>query len=252
MSASTSPHDAPRATATMGHDGGHAPVRLWTKGGPVDSRHLVADEISLIEEQHEASIGEPASMALLGFATGTFIVAWPLSGFVGTTALPAAAPSVLIFAGIAQFIGGLIAFRRENQFAGTAFGVFGANNVVIAMFLLLQATGTLPTAPGSSAMKMLGLELFCFGYIALMLGVVAIRLNGAFVGILLTLAAGFTLSAITDFYGSSMPALIGHIGGYCLIASAALAAYTATAMVINSTWQRPVLPLVGPRRQTAG
>jgi succinate-acetate transporter protein len=48
-----------------------------------------------------------------------------------------------------------------------------------------------------------------------------------------------------------MPSVIGHLGGYFLIASAALAAYTATAMVINSTWQRPVLPLLGPRNQTA-
>lgn len=238
--------------ATTAHDGAHMPVRHWTKGGPVDSRYLVPDEISLIEERHEASIGEPAAMALLGFATGTFIVAWPLSGFVSTTALTAAVPSVLIFAGIAQFIGGLIAFRRENQFAGTAFGVFGANNVVIGTFLLMQATGKLSNTPGSADMRMLALELFCFGYIALMLGIVALRLNGAFVGILLTLAAGFTLSGISDFYGSSMPSIIGHLGGYFLIASAAFAAYTATAMVINSTWQAPVLPLIGPRNQTAG
>jgi succinate-acetate transporter protein len=237
--------------ATTAHDGAHAPVRLWTKGGPVDSRYLVPDEVSLIEERHEASVAEPASMALLGFATGTFIVAWPLSGFVAMTALPAAAPSVLLFAGIAQFIGGLIALRRENQFAGTAFGVFGANNVVIGTFLLMQATGRLSTTPGSGDMRMLALELFCFGYIALMLGVVAMRLNGAFVAILLTLAAGFTLSGIQDYYGASMPSVIGHLGGYFLIASAALAAYTATAMVINSTWQRPVLPLLGPRNQTA-
>jgi len=240
-----------RTTEAMGHDGAHAPVRLWTKGGPVDTRYLVPDEISLIEERHEASIGEPASMALLGFATGTFIIAWPLSGFVGTSALPATVPSVLVFAGIAQFIGGLIAFRRENQFAGTAFGVFGANNVVVATFLLMQATGMIAATPGSGAMRMLALELFCFGYIALMLGIVAVRLNGAFVAILLTLAAGFTLSGVQDYYGSSMPSLVGHIGGYCLIASAALAAYTASAMVINSTWQRPVLPLLGPRHQTA-
>lgn len=245
-------HENMPTAEAIGHDGAHTPVRLWTKGGPVDSRYLVRDEVSLIEERHEASIADPASMALLGFATGTFIIAWPLSGFISTTALTAAIPSVLLFAGVAQFIGGLIAFRRENQFAGTAFAVFGANNVVIGTFLLMQATGKLSNTPGSADMRMLALELFCFGYIALMLGIVAMRLNGAFVAILLTLAAGFTLSGISNFYGSSMPSVVGHLGGYFLIASAAFAAYTATVMVMNSTWQRPVLPLMGPRRQTPG
>jgi succinate-acetate transporter protein len=225
-------------------DGRHQLTRVWTRGGPVDTVLLHDDDVAAIKERSEASIGEPASMALLGFATGTFIIAWPLSGFVSLTALPAAVPSVLLFAGIAQFIGGLIAFRRENQFAGTAFCVFGANNAVIATFLLMQVTGSLPTAPGTAEMKMLALELWCFGYIALMLGLVAMRLNFAFVAILLTLSAGFTLTALPDYFGTAMPTVIGHIGGYCLIASSACAAYTATAMVLNSTWERALMPMI--------
>lgn len=231
-------------TTTTREDGRHALTRVWTKAGPVDTEMLRDDEVARIKEGHEASMGEPAAMALLGFAVGTFIVAWPISGFVPTTTLPATIPPVLVFAGIAQFIGGLVAFRRENAFAGTAFCVFGANNVVVSVFLLLQLTGSLPTTPGSPEMKMLGLELLCFGYVALMLGVVAMRLNAAFVAILLTLAAGFVMAGMEDFYGSGIPAWIGHVGGYLLIASAAIAAYTATAMVLNSTWERATLPLL--------
>lgn len=225
-------------------DGGHRLTRVWTKAGPVDTKLLLDDEVAVIAERNEASIGEPASMALLGFATGTLIIAWPLSGFVPLTALPAAVPSVLLFAGVAQFIGGLIALRRENQFAGTAFCVFGANNVVVATFLVMQLMGKLPTTPGSAEMKLLALELFCFGYIAVMLALVAMRLNLAFVAILLPLSAGFTLSALPDYFGSAMPTVLGHIGGYCLIASAAFAAYTATAMVLNSTWERALMPMI--------
>jgi succinate-acetate transporter protein len=211
----------------------------------VDTRVLPDDEVSVITERQEASVAQPAAMALLGFATGTFIIAWPLSGFLPISAVPAAIPSVLIFAGIAQFIGGLVALRRGNAFAGTAFCAFGANNAVVATFLFMQVTGAVPTMPGSPEMKMLGLELFCFGYIALMLGLVAMRLNAAFVCILLTLSAGFTLTAMADFYGTAIPSIIGHLGGYFLIASSGIAAYTATAMVLNSTWERSVLPLGG-------
>jgi uncharacterized protein len=219
-------------------------TRVWTKGGPVDTELLPGEEVAAIHERQEASIGEPAAMALLGFATGTFIIAYVLSGWVPTTTLPATLPPVLVFAGLAQFIGGLIAFRRENAFAGTAFCVFGANNVVVSTFLFMQIKGTLPTTPGSPEMKMLALEMFCFAYIALMLGIVAVRLNAAFVLILLTLCAGFALTGVADFLGTSVSPTWGHVGGYLLIASSACAAYTATAMVLNSTWERQVLPMI--------
>lgn len=230
-------------------DGRHLEQRLWTKGGPVDSELLLADDVTAIEEKQEASMGEPAAMALYGFAVGTFIIAWPISGFVPTTTLAATIAPVLIFAGVAQFLGGMVAFRRTNAFAGTAFCAFGANNVVVATFLLMQALGLLPTTPGSPQMKMLALELYCFGYIALVLAVGALRLNVVFAGILFTLTPGFVLAGMGNWYGTSISPFIGHLGGYFLIASAALAAYAASAMVLNSTWQRPVLPLVPLHQQ---
>lgn len=235
-------------SATTHPNGRHASTRIWTKAGPVDTQHLVHDDISLIEERREASMGEPAAMALFGFAVGTLIVAWPISGFVPPATLLATIPPVLLFAGVAQFIGGLIALRRENAFAGTAFCVYGANNAVVATFMLLQATGTLPTTPGTPALHMLALELYCFAYISLVLAVIATRLNAAFVAILLALVPGFTLPGMQNWYGSAIPAVWGHIGGYCLIASAAFAGYAATAMVLNSTWERSVLPLFAARR----
>jgi succinate-acetate transporter protein len=224
-------------------------TRVWTKGGPVDTELLPGEEVAVIHERQEASIGEPGAMALLGFATGTFIIAYVLSGWAPTTALPATLPPVLIFAGVAQFIGGLVAFRRENAFAGTAFCAFGANNVVVSTYLFMQIKGTIPTTPGSADVKMLGLELFCFAYIALMLGIVAMRLNVAFVAILLTLCAGFALTGVANFLGAGISPTWGHVGGYLLVASAACEAYTATAMVLNSTWERSVLPMVSLARR---
>lgn len=238
-------------TTTVGHHNGDERTRLWTRSGPVDHRLLMPDEVGAIEERAEASMAEPAAMALFGFAVGTFIIAWPISGFISAPAVVATIPPVLIFAGIAQFIGGLLAFRRGNAFAGTAFCSFGANNAVVAAFLLMMVTGHLSATPGSPGTKMLALELFCFGYIALILAVAAARLNATFVVILLALVPGFVMPAMANWYGTTIPAWVGHIGGYCLVASAALAAYAASAMVLNSTWQRPVMPLFGHMKQSA-
>ena len=229
----------------------HPQQRFWTRSGPIDSSVLVPDDISLIEERQEASMGEPSAMALFGFAVGTLIIAWPISGFVPATTLAATVPPVLVFAGLAQFIGGLVALRRGNAFAGTAFCAYGANNTVVATFLLLQAAGVLPTAPGTPALHMLALELYCFGYISLVLAMVALRLNVVFTLILLALVPGFTLAGMQNWYGTAISPVWGHIGGYCLIASAAVAGYAATAMVLNSTWERSVLPLVSLRRTHA-
>lgn len=175
-----------------------------------------------------------------------------ISGFVPQATVLATIPPVLVFAGVAQFIGGLLALRRGNAFAGTAFCAYGANNAVVATFLLMQALGILPNTPGSPVQQMLALELYCFAYISLVFAVIAVRLNAAFVAILLPLVPGFTLAGMANWYGPALPAVWGHIGGYCLIASAAVAAYTATAMVLNSTWRQPVLPLFSsmPNLQT--
>jgi hypothetical protein len=222
------------------HNGGER--RVWTKAGPVDALLLNDDDVELQIEARETSTGEPASLALFGFAVGTFIVAFPVAGVMSTTAFIATLPSVLIFAGVAQFIGGLIAFRRGNAFAGTAFGAYGANNAVVATFFLLQHLKVIPTTPGSEGMQVLGLELLCFGFISLVLAACAARLNLSFVLTLLALVAGFTLAGLADLSATISPT-VGHVGGYFLMAAAAFAAYAASALVINSTWERNVLPL---------
>ena len=225
--------------------------RVWTKAGPVDSARMLDEEIDVRVEREEVSTADPGAMALFGFAVGTLIVAFPIAGLVPATTTLATIPPVLVFAGIAQFIGGLIAYRRGNTFAGTAFCSYGANNVVVATYFLLQAMKVIPSTPGSPAMHMLALELFCFALISLIFAIGALRLNVAFTLILLALVPGFALAAIPNLGGTPVSPVIGHIGGYFLMASAAFAGYGAAALVLNSVWRRGFLPLgsLAPRAQ---
>ncbi|MGH8889700.1 MAG: acetate uptake transporter [Acidothermaceae bacterium] len=214
------------------------PREQWTKAGPIVSG-MPAERVVELQEQSEASIGEPGAMGLFGFAVGTLIVAIPFAGQLPLSAVPAALPPVLLFAGIAQFIAGLIAFRKGITFAGTAFSCYGANNVVIATFFLFKAAGIFPG--DANDLTLLGMELFCFAYISLVLSIAATRVNMEFVGILSTLTVGFALSGVTNVGG---PAVVGHIGGWFLFVSAGFAFYGASALVINSAFQRQVLPLL--------
>ncbi|MGH9299371.1 MAG: acetate uptake transporter, partial [Acidimicrobiales bacterium] len=191
-----------------------------------------------LQERAEASVGDPGAMGLFGFAVGTLLIAIPIAGILPLKAVPAALPAVLVFAGIAQFLAGLVAFRKGNTFSGTAFCSYGANNTLIATYYLLVGSGVI--AANSNDKLMLGIELFCFAYISIILGIAASRVNLEFVAILLALVPGFALAAVANVGG---PAAIGNVGGYFLILSAGFAFYGASALVINSSFQRTVLPL---------
>lgn len=232
---------SPRIGTADVHDGADASRRReqWTKAGPVVSAMPEA-QVTELQERSEAAVGEPGAFSLFGFAVGTLVIAIPLSGFVPLKiGIMAALAPVLVFAGIAQFIGGLVALRKGNTFAGTAFCAYGSNNTLIATFYLFQSSGLFPQTVDTKLV--LGVELFCFAYISLVLAVAAAKINLEFVGILLALVPGFGLVAANNV---GAPTRIGNIGGYFLILSAGLAFYGASALVVNSTYRRPVLPLL--------
>jgi uncharacterized protein len=225
-------------TPAAGTDG---PAQQWTKAGPV-AGPLPLPDLQRLQESQEATVAEPAPLGLLGFATGTFAIGYVLSGFTpdAASAQVATASVLLIFAGLTQLLAGMWAFRKGNTFAATAFGAYGANNMVVSAFFLMTAAGVFPKNVGTNVV--LSIELFCFAYISLMLAGAALRLNAVFVGILAALVPGFALSGL-GLIGE--PAVIGHIGGYFLLLSALLAFYAASALVINAVYGRTALPLLG-------
>ncbi len=217
----------------------------WTKSGPVVSR-LDDEEIEVLEDRASATIADPAPLGLWGFATGTWITGTVLAGLFPATALTATIPVLLIFAGLAQFIAGLIAFRRANVLAATAFCSFGSFNVLTATLFGLQAAGKLTTTGDPAILQ--GFVLESFGFIALALTLAALRTNVALVLTLLLLCAGYVLSGIPNIansVGSGTLGAIGNVGGWVLIASAFFAYYTGMALVVNSSWRRTIFPVGG-------
>lgn len=216
------------------------PHESWTKAGPVIS-HMNEEEISNLGERAVASIADPSALGLWGFATGTWMTGTVIAGLFPDSASSGVIPVLLVFAGLTQFIAGLFAFRRVNLLAATAFCAFGAFNVTTAMFFGMQAAHVLGTSGPPVVLQ--GFLLESFGFIALILTLAALRTNAALVLVLATLTAGYVLAGIHSMYGGL--ADIGHIGGWLLIISAALAYYTGAAIVVNSAWHRTVLPMGG-------
>lgn len=217
----------------------------WTKGGGVVS-HLDDSEITRLEERAAVTVADPSTLGLWGFATGTWMTGTIIAGVFPATAFTAVIPVLLVFAGITQFIAGLFAFRRTNVLAATAFCAFGAFNVATAMFFGMQATGVLGTTGAPIVLQ--GFLLESFGLIAFALTIAALRTNAALVLTLGALTAGYVLAGIpnlVDGFGQPGWMVVQAVGGWFLVASAALAFYTGMALVVNSTWHRTMLPLGG-------
>lgn len=212
----------------------------WTKAGPVVS-HMDESEISMVSERAVASIADPSALGLFGFATGTWMTGTIIAGLFPESAFTAVIPVLLVFAGLTQFIAGLFAFRRANILAGTAFCAFGAFNVTTAMVFGMQAGNVL--AMSGPPVVQQGFLLLSFGFIALVLTVAALRTNAALVLVLATLCIGYVLSGLHEVF--SPLTTVGEVGGWFLIASAALAYYTGAALVVNSSWNTTILPLGG-------
>jgi succinate-acetate transporter protein len=162
----------------------------------------------------------------------------PISTKVPLNNITATLPTLLVFAGLAQFIAGLVAYRKRNTFAATAMCSFGANNVVVATFYLFMGTGVFPQ--NADTMRMLGIDLICFGYIALILMLAAVRFSAAFVLVLLALWPGYALVGIGNV---GAPNTVTQVGAWFLIVSAGFAFYTAGALALNSAYNRTILPM---------
>lgn len=214
----------------------------WTNAGPVLS-HLPDTTIEALRERAVATAADPGALGLWGFATGTWMAATILGGFVSGNGVMVA-PVLIFFAGIAQFIAGLYAYRRANVLNATAFTCFGAFNTAAGVMILLQLAGS--AAPAGPFHTMLGFLLESFAFIALALAAGAAQRNVVLTGLLLFLCAGYCLTGIGQFvYSSGSPGIVGAVGGACLLVSAFLAYYLGAALVTNSACHRTVLPIMG-------
>ncbi|WP_422769330.1 acetate uptake transporter family protein [Plantactinospora sp. WMMC1484] len=183
-------------------------------------------------------VAAPSILGLFGYAGATFVVATNLAGWYGTTATPTFLfPFAALLGGLAQFLAGMWAYRARDGLATAMHGIWGSFWLAYGLLYLLIATGVLVQPAPFVALG------FWFAALA------AITWSGAFAAlaenigltlVLATLAAGATCLAVGNIGGFSV---WPTIGAYLLIASAVIAWYTATAMMLEGTFRRVILPI---------
>ncbi|ROT29717.1 acetate uptake transporter family protein [Micromonospora sp. HM5-17] len=184
-------------------------------------------------------VAAPSILGLFGFAAATFVVATNLAGWYGDTVTTPhfLFPFAALTGGLAQFLAGMWAYRARDGLATAMHGVWGAFWLSYGILFLLFATGVLVQPTPFVALG--------YWFIAL----AAITWSGAFAaladnlgvaGVLATLAAGSTCQAVGQLADISA---WRTVGAYFFLASAVIAWYTATAMMLEGTFRRVILPI---------
>jgi succinate-acetate transporter protein len=190
----------------------------------------------------------PSVLGLFGFAAATFMVALHLTGvYGGATANFTLWPFAAVFGGIAQFMAGMWSFRVRDTIATAMHGMWGSFWIAFGILNVLQMWHKLPAAPaGSVSDPQFAMWFYTLAAITLAGAIAALGENLALFGVLATLATGSALFAVGLSVGGTGWV---KVAGWVLVASAILAYYTATAIMLLSGAGKVILPLGKPKKE---
>lgn len=184
----------------------------------------------------------PSVLGLYGFAAATFMVALHLTGVYGGVKTNGELwPFAAVFGGVAQFAAGMWSFRVRDTIATAMHGMWGSFWIAFGIFNLLIMWGKLPDHPaGSISDPAFAMWFWTLMAITAAGALAAIAESMALVAVLGTLALGSLFLAIGLSAGSTGWV---KVAGWVLVASAILAWYTATAIMMVASSGKVVLPL---------
>ena len=191
-------------------------------------------------------IAAPSVLGLYGFAGATFLVAAHMAHWFGGALTDAyLAAFAATFGGIAQFAAGMWAFKARDVLATAMHGTWGAFWMAYGLLQLAFITGALPIPLGP--FQSLGFWFIVLAAITWMGVWAAIAENKLLATVLGFLAAGSTVAVFGELIGADW---LKVFAGYLFIASAIVAWYTASAMMLESAYHHRVLS-VGRTARTA-
>jgi succinate-acetate transporter protein len=192
-------------------------------------------------------IAAPSILGLFGFSAATFMVTAYLVGWYGKSSSPALIfPFATAAGGIAQGVAAIWAYKARDGLATAVHGIWAAFWLGYGMLNLLVAVKVLPTPAPHAAVPELGYWFFALAAITLAGAIASLAESLALTSVLLPLTVGVALLGVFYTVGGTG---WEKAGGYVTMASAFTAFYTATAMMIASTWGRVLFPLGKYRRE---
>ncbi len=184
----------------------------------------------------------PSIMGLFGFMIGTVMLGAWQAGWYGTAATPLIIwPFAMTAGGIMQAIAAIASLRARDGVATavhTAWGSFWIGWGILQLLVATHVMAAIPLGVASSS--------YAFWFIVLTMvtitGVMgSIAQSGLVFSVLTTLSAASALTAAGMWAGSLTTE---RVGGWLFVISAAAAWLTATAMVLENSFGRTIIPLL--------
>jgi hypothetical protein len=192
--------------------------------------------IQMVQAEVADKTANPAPLGFTGLGLSAVLLSLT---YVGLFPLDSMIVSMAIFlGGFAQVFAGIMAWKKGDVFAGTAFNAFGLFWFSLAGLIILQSLGWAAAAEPMS----MAAYLFIWGVYTFVMLIGTLKMcNGSRViqFVFLTLFILFILLAIINATGMTGLLVIAGIDGL-LLGFGSL--YTALAMVLNEICEKPVAP----------
>lgn len=201
---------------------------------------MSAPSVPAPEAKPAADWANPAVLALMGFGVTTMVTGLASTGNLRVDFNPILGLA-LVFGGMAQLIGGFVALRKGEMFAGSAFVAYGS--FWMSLFAMLTIL------PSMFATKLLGNDLLAF-YVMWTLITVTFTINAPKHGlgvsatfVLLTIA--FLLLDVHEWMaaGGTTNTNYNLVMGWEIFLTGLVAWLTATAVLTNANYGRRLIPL---------
>jgi succinate-acetate transporter protein len=192
-------------------------------------------------------IAAPSILGLYGFACATFMVTAHQVGWYGN-----AASALLIFpfataaGGIAQGAAAILAYKARDGLATAIHGIWAAFWLGYGFLNFMIALKLIPAPAPHAAVPELGYWFFTLAAVTLVGMIASLGESLAITAVLAPLWVGVGLLGVFYTVGGSG---WEKVGGYVTMASAFMAFYTASAMMLASTFGRVILPLGKYRKE---
>jgi len=182
----------------------------------------------------DTKLANPAALGLGGFALTTFILNVVNAGLISGENLGMVLPIGIFYGGLAQFCAGMWEFKRGDTFGATCFSSFGAFWMGVAVMVLLENAGVIPSVPREG----MAVLFIAWGIFTAYATIASLKVNRAVTSIFVTLTILFFLLAIGEWNDT-----VHKVAGYEGILCALIAWYTAAGVLINTLYGRDVIPL---------
>ena len=183
-------------------------------------------------------IAAPSILGFFGLAAAACLVGAHMAGWYGSSTAPEYLfPFVALFGGLTQLLAGMWAFKARDGLATALHGTWGSFWLAYGALYLLVANGTLAAATVDQNYGFWFIPLAAITGIGM---VAAFADNGALAVVLTALTATSICAAISLLVGDSNWI---KVSGWLFVVSALAAWYVASALLLEGSYRRVILPL---------